>query len=417
MKRSANVRIGDCCTVGDGAHASIARQERGMMYLTSKNFKPDGLDLTKVDYISEEDFNKHFRQDSKAVTKPLPGDVLVSIIGSLGEPYVVKRQDSFGLSSSVAILRPDPNVLLPQYLFYWMRDEAFQSAVYGTKGGVAQSYLSLEMIRSLPVRLPRLSEQQAIVTTLAAYDSLIDNNTKRIRILEQMAQMFYREWFVNFQFPGHDKAEIVKSKMGPIPRGWTASTVGELCQETRRAVNPSEIPAETPYIGLEHMPRKSIALSLWGKVGEVQSTKLRFRRGEILFGKIRPYFHKVGVAPIDGVCSSDAIVIVPKAVEYFPAVLTCVSSDDFVRQATQTSQGTKMPRANWDVLCRYTIALPDKLLLDRFNALITPMVELIQNLVLRNRCLSKGRDILLPKLVSGEVNVEQLESEAIAQNA
>jgi len=417
MKRAVNVRIGDCCTVGDGAHASIARQERGMMYLTSKNFKPDGLDLTKVDYISEEDFNKHFRQDSKAVTKPLPGDVLVSIIGSLGEPYVVKRQDSFGLSSSVAILRPDSNVLLPQYLFYWMKDDTFQSAVYGTKGGVAQSYLSLEMIRSLPLRLPRLSEQEGIVSTLSAYDSLIDNNTRRIRILEQTAQMFYREWFVNFQFPGHDKAEIVKSKMGPIPRGWTASAVGELCQEIRRAVNPSEIPAETAYIGLEHMPRKSIALSVWGKVGEVQSTKLRFHRGEILFGKIRPYFHKVGVAPIDGVCSSDAIVIVPKAVEYFPLVLTCVSSDEFVRQATQTSQGTKMPRANWDVLCRYPVALPDRSLLDRFNAIVVPMVDLINNLVFKNRCLSKTRDLLLPKLVSGEVSIEHLESEAIAQNA
>jgi type I restriction enzyme S subunit len=229
--------------------------------------------------------------------------------------------------------------------------------------------------------------------------------------------MLYREWFVNFQFPGHNKAEIVKSKVGPIPRGWTASTVGELCQEIRRSVNPSEMPAETPYIGLEHMPRKSIALSVWGKVGEVQSTKLRFRRGEILFGKIRPYFHKVGVAPIDGVCSSDAIVIVPKAVEYFPLILTCVSSDDFVRQATQTSQGTKMPRANWDVLCRYPVALPDRSLLDRFNSLITPMVELIQNLVLRNRCLSKSRDILLPKVMSGEVSVEQIESEATTQNA
>jgi len=225
-----------------------------------------------------------------------------------------------------------------------------------------------------------------------------------------MAQMLYREWFVNFRFPGHEKVKMVESKMGMIPEGWMPSSVGKLCSEVRRGVNPSDVPADTPYIGLEHMPRKSIALSEWGKAGQVQSTKLRFLRGEILFGKIRPYFHKVGVASVDGVCSSDAIVIVPTRTEFFPVVLLCVSSDDFVLQATQTSQGTKMPRANWDVLCKYPVALPPKTLLDRFGATIVPMVELINNLALRNRCLQTTRDLLLPKLVSGEIEIPDVET-------
>lgn len=144
----------------------------------------------------------------------------------------------------------------------------------------------------------------------------------------------------------------------------------------------------------------------WGRAGDVGSTKLRFNRGEILFGKIRPYFHKVGVAPVDGVASSDAIVIVPSEGAHFAPVLCCVSSEDFVSHATQTSQGTKMPRANWDVLTKYPLPLPDATLLEHFNGTIQPIVGMLQNLVFGNRNLRSTRDFLLPKLVSGEVPVE-----------
>src|ERR1039458_1444251 len=408
-------KIGAYCLVGDGAHAKIPRQESGVMYLTSKNFKPDGLDLSKIDYISTHDFERHFRKGSKALTMPEPSDVLVSIIGSLGEPYVVKPSDRFGLSSSVAIIRPRQDMLAPEYLYYWMKGSAFQSAVYGTKGGVAQSYLSLEMIRSLPLRFPSLNVQRNIAEILSAYDRLMDNNNRRIKILEEIAHMMYREWFVNFRFPGHEKAKMVESEIGPIPNGWEASSVGSLATEIRNSTNPRDVDPDTPYVGLEHIPRKSIALLEWGSVGQVQSAKLRFNRGDILFGKIRPYFHKVVVAPIAGVCSSDAIVIVAKKAEFLPLVLCCVSSDDFVAQATQTSQGTKMPRANWDVLTRYPVPLPQASILSRFNDTIRPMVDLINNLAFRSRSLRQTRDLLLPKLISGEVNVEQSETEAVAQ--
>jgi type I restriction enzyme S subunit len=223
-----DLRLGDCCTVGDGAHASIARRESGVMYLTSKNFKPHGLDLSKVDFISEEDFQRHFRESSKAITKPVLGDVLVGIIGSLGEPYIVRATDCIGLSSSVAIVRPNQKALLPEYLYYWIRGATFQSAVYGIKGGVAQSYLSLEMIKSLPVRFPSLSLQRGIIDILSAYDDLIENNTRRLKILEQIAQMLYREWFVNFRFPGHEQVNMVESELGEVPQGWL-----DLCSNER----------------------------------------------------------------------------------------------------------------------------------------------------------------------------------------
>lgn len=378
------------------------------MYLTSKNFKDQGLDLSKVDYISKADFAKYFRSHSKALTQPLAGDILLGIIGSLGAPYSVKAGDHFGLSSSVAIIRPDTNKLHPLYLYYWIKGPILQSAIYGIKGGVAQGYLSLEMIKSLPLSYPPLSTQRKIAAILSAYDDLIENNTRRIKILEEMAQSLYREWFVHFRYPGHEGVRLVESELGLVPEGWELRPLGQLAQEVRRSVNPLDIDPETPYFGLEHLPRKSIALSQWGTAKDVQSTKLAFRRGEILFGKIRPYFHKVGVAPVNGVCSSDTIVISPKSVEYFGVVLGCVSSEDFINHATQTSQGTKMPRANWDILVKYPVAVATLPILKQFNDLVRDQVSLVENLVRQTRNLRHTRDLLLPKLLAGGVDLDKV---------
>ena len=185
--------INEVCNVGDGAHASIKRTTEGFQYLTSKNFKLDGLDLNKVDFISEVDYFKHFRDDSKAITKPKSNDVLLSIIGSLGAPYLVKEEDVFGLSSSVSILRPKNEIIEPRFLFYWIKSNEFQSSINNIKSGVAQSFLSLGMIKSLPVIYPKeLPTQRKIASILSAYDDLIENNLKRIKLLEEKAFVSYK---------------------------------------------------------------------------------------------------------------------------------------------------------------------------------------------------------------------------------
>ncbi|HUC13083.1 MAG TPA: hypothetical protein VMS00_01400 [Acidimicrobiales bacterium] len=113
------------------------------------------------------------------------------------------------------------------------------------------------------------------------------------------------------------------------------------------------MPRTVPAVGLEHIPRRQLTLSDWGEAGELQSRKTRFRSGDILFGKIRPYFHKVSVAPLDGICSTDAIVIRPRE-PYWGLVVMTVSSNGFVAHAAQTATGTKMPRADWKVIGGYT---------------------------------------------------------------
>ena len=301
------------------------------------------------------------------------------------------------------------NLLSDNVDLIWAYYQLINFDINKLDSGSAIPSTSREAFYQIPISLPPLPTQRKIAAILSAYDDLIENNTRRIAIREEMAQSLYRDWFMHFGFPGHEKKSMVESALGMIPEGWEVAKLRDIAREVRRTVNPESIDPETPYFGLEHLPRKSIALADWGTAKEVQSTKLAFNKGEILFGKIRPYFHKVGIATLDGVCSSDTIVIVPRDEQYFAMVLGCVSSEDFVNYATKTSQGTKMPRANWDVLVQYHVVVPAQPILNRFNELIKDIVVEIQNIVFRNRNLRQTRDLLLPKLISGEVDVEELE--------
>jgi type I restriction enzyme S subunit len=162
-----------------------------------------------------------------------------------------------------------------------------------------------------------------------------------------------------------------------------------------------------PYIALEHMPRKCIALSEWGEAAGLESEKFQFKTGEILFGKLRPYFHKVGVAPIDGVCSTDIVVVVPRSVRWFGFVLGHVSSIEFVEYTNAGSTGTKMPRTSWHDMARYALALPPEPLAAALTSMAQQSVGRIVAGIHESRALTTLRDTLLPKLISGELRIRE----------
>ena len=333
--------------------------------------------------------------------KANPPGVVIGRSGSLGRVLYVS--DKYWPHNTSLWVR-DFKGNIPKYVYYFLQTLELQRY----DSGAAVPTLNRNHLDSLELRIHNLPTQCKIAAILSNYDDLIENNTRRIEILEEMAGTIYREWFVEFRFPGHENAKVVESELGLIPQGWEVGKLGDLAESVRRNIKPSDVDQETPYFGLEHLPRKSIALSHWDTVDSINSTKLAFKKGEILFGKIRPYFHKVGIAPLDGICSSDTIVIRAKRDEFFAIVLACVTSERFVEVATVTSQGTKMPRANWDVLTEYPIVLPSSQLFERFNSLIQGIIEMIDNLIFRNINLRESRDLLLPKLISGELDVSDL---------
>lgn len=215
-------------------------------------------------------------------------------------------------------------------------------------------------------------------------------------------------------FPDH----FVDSELGEIPAGWEVGCLADIAVAPRRGVDPTSLHDETPYIGLEHMPRRSVALTQWESAGKVTSSKSAFKKGEFLFGKLRPYFHKVGIAPVSGICSTDIIVVAPKASQWSSFVLASISSDEFVAYANQTSTGTKMPRTSWKTISEYRICLPSVHAVQAFQDIVQPMVDGIVANVHGSHALAALRDALLPKLISGEirVNTQGAASEAIGEH-
>ena len=182
--------------------------------------------------------------------------------------------------------------------------------------------------------------------------------------------------------------------------------IGEIGQNVRRGISPSDVSQDTPYIGLEHMPRRSIELSEWGRAGDAISNKFRFHRGEILFGKLRPYFHKVGIASVDGVCSTDVLVVVPQSDEWFGPLLGHLSSVDFINYVDAGSGGTRMPRTSWEAMARYPIVVPSLEAAKAYTRLVTPWFAEIRTHIAESHTLARIRDALLPQLLSGEIRVK-----------
>jgi type I restriction enzyme S subunit len=292
--------------------------------------------------------------------------------------------------------------LLPEFLYYYMEQTHVVRWLEQHAVGTTMLNLNTEIVAGLPVRYPAVDIQRRIADILSAYDDLIENNRRRIALLEEAARQLYREWFVRLRFPGHEHTRIANG----VPEGWERKVLGDICTDVRETVLPEELESDTPYIGLEHMPRRSITLSEWGRAEDVTSTKHRFRTGEILFGKIRPYFHKVGIAFVDGVASSDAIVLRPVSPALRGLVLLTVSSDPFVAQASQTMrEGSKMPRADWKLMKHYAVAVPPSGLLSPFNGIVESITEQLKTLTFQTQKLRAARDLLLPRLMSGEIAV------------
>ena len=290
----------------------------------------------------------------------------------------------------------------PKYLYYFLGAPGSIEWLERNAVGSTMSNLSAEIVSRFPIRLPAIDVQEQIAAILSAYDELIENNRRRIVLLEEAARLLYREWFVHFRFPGHEQVKIIDG----VPVGWEQRALGDVVEVVRDTVKPSDFEDDDIHIGLEHIPRRSFTLADWELAEDLASSKTRFEEGDILFCKIRPYFHKVGFTLRAGVASSDAMAWSVKDAEDWPLVVCATSSDHFVAVASKTvREGSKMPRADWKVLRNYSIPKPPAGLLGIFNDAIYPITAQCKTLALQNRALVQARDLLLPRLMKGEIAV------------
>ncbi len=314
------------------------------------------------------------------------GAVMMSCIATIGKCGITTKPSVTNQQINSVICNSDVD---PRFLYYTFTQLGRELDAAGG-GGSVYTNVSKARFSDIEIPLPPLPEQRAIADVLGALDDKIELNRRMNHTLEQMARALF---------------ERMKDEGGRM-NGWKAGKLGDVAENIRRGAIPQEIHAETAYIGLEHMPRKSIALTEWGQAEDVTSNKFWFKKGEILFGKLRPYFHKVGVAPIDGVCSTDILVIAPKKPEYFGFVLGHVSSEELVKHADAASTGTKMPRASWGDIERYEVEIPPITEAAKLTEQIEPLIQKIHLNIEQSRALAALRDALLPRLMSGEIRVK-----------
>lgn len=385
--------------VGDGYRAmNTELGVPGIPFARAGNIR-DGFSFEGADCFPIADL------DRVGIKRSEPGDVVFTSKGSVGRfAFVRESTDPFVYSPQLCFWRSlDHGFLLPEFLFYWMHSRRFITQVEAVMNQTDMAaYVSLRNQRNFTVDIPPLPVQHRIADILSAYDDLIENNNRRMALLEESIHLLYREWFVYLRFPGHERTKIVDG----VPEGWERLRLDNLVEQVREGVHPSEVEPETPYVGLEHIPRRCIALSEWGEAADVSSNKFKFAEKDLLFGKIRPYFHKVVFAPVSGICSSDTIVMRPKETGFFGLALAVVSSTRFVDHTWQSARiGAKMPRADWNVMAAYPVLLPPVSLRAEFDSVVSSVVSQISILLALNRKLREARDLLLPRLMDGRIPV------------
>ena len=373
-------------------------------------------------FVSDED------ADELRSCNVFAGDLVFPHRGAIGEVGIVPTDgvDRYILSSSLMKLTCNRNLIDPLFLFYFFRSKQGRHALLqnaSTVGtpGIGQPLASL---RSISVPVPPLLKQRAIAHILGTLDDKIELNRRMNETLEAMARALFKSWFVDFD-PVRAKVEsretglprdiadlfpdrLVNSELGEIPEGWEIGRLGDILKQRVERCVASEETAARPYVPIDCIISRSLFL-LESKPGvEAQSSLTRFYKGDLLFGAMRPYFHKVCIAPFAGTTRTTAFVLTPMDANDFAFATLLLHHPNTIDYATRHSTGTTIPYAVWTCsLENMPIVIPPLQIRESFNAAVLPMLARIPAPYFENRTLAALRDALLPKLVSGELRVQE----------
>lgn len=376
-------------------------EEGYCLFLNTGNIKEDTFEFSNCDFITE-------RKDALLKKGKLQRhDIVLTTRGTIGSTAYYNGSvpyDQVRINSGMVIFRVSEGVLAP-YLYHLLKSPLLKTQYELYSSGAAQPQLPIKDMRRIKLPMPPVPTQRKIAAILTAYDDLIETNKRRIALLEKIAEELYREWFVRMRFPGHQNTKFVKG----VPEGWQVKPISSFSKEIRAGVKKKDLADDEIYIGLEHIPRKSIAFKEWATADSVDSNKLRFKERDILFCKIRPYLHKVALAHFSGACSSDTIVLRPRDQSYEGFLLFTVFSDTFIELATIAAKGTKMPRADWEFLEKLELKIPPTELLKAYQSKFEGIFSLIATLLQANQQATESRDLLLPRLISGKLSVDDLD--------
>ncbi len=421
---------------------SLQSTENSHPYIRVKDMGSKHIPRTGLEYVPDEVFPKikgYIVEEN---------DVIVSIVGSVGLVSVIDEHFHFASQTENCAKLTGLNKVDAEYLYYCLVSPAGQREIAVQTVGAVQSKLPLYGIERIQVPWPHKDVRSRIAHILGSLDDKIELNRQMNATLEAMAQALFQSWFVDFD-PVIDKALaagnpipealqqraqarrelgekrkplpadvarhfpdrfVFTEELGWVPEGWEVGTLEDIVEQRNERANPSPSTAAVPYVPIDCISTKSLFLESAKNGSEAQSSLIKFRKNDILFGAMRPYFHKVCISPFDGTTRTTAFVLYPKVQSDFAFCVLQIHEPRTIEHATSHSTGTTIPYAKWDgVLSMMPIAMPKRPLRSVFNDSCSGLLEAIPLKFYENQSLVKVRETLLPKLLSGELRVPDAE--------
>lgn len=407
-----------------GKLSDVAKVQSGFAF-NSRDWRGDGVPVIKIQNVRAGRVKLEgcsYVSDEVAVTasryRLYRGDVLVTMSGEIGSVGVVRTDEHLLLNQRVGrIVLLDPDAAEIRYIAYALQDPCIKSMMEAIAYGAAQPNISPTLIGSLPLWLPPRATQTAIANVLEAFDDLIENNRRRIEVLEEMARSIYREWFVKFRYPGHGDVPMVESALGPIPEGWVVRAVGEVSAVVVRGISP-KYAKDGEWIVLNQKCIRNGRVSLAPSRRQERSVSeaKRIRSGDVLInstgvgtlGRVAMYR---GLS--EGVTVDSHVTIcrpVQGSLNPWYAMSLLAKQSDIERLGAGATGQTELRKSDVEALELVRPAAP---VVEAFNAVISPLLEQIDFLLASSETTSALRDLLLPKLVTGQIDVSTLDLDAL----
>lgn len=370
------VKLGDvCASIYDGDHSAPPKSKSGIPFITISNINAgDGfIDFSNTAFVPEE-----YCKSLKVERKPKRGDVLYSVVGSFGIPSLIKSDEKFVFQRHIAILRPSERID-STYLYYVLKDPNFYHWADAVAIGSAQRTVTLGQLRNKEIDLPDLETQRRIAGVLSAYDELIENNRKQIKLLEEAAQRLYKDWFVDLKFPGHETTPIHNG----LPEGWKRCHLRDVLE-----ING----------GKDYKQLKSGTYPVYGSGG------LMCRVGSFLYEGESVLIPRKGT--LNNVMYRNEAFWTVDTLFYTRVLLKnggkylfhAVRAFDFASM----NIGAAVPSMTKTKLDGLVLTIPTELFLERFERAVAPFYQAMTVLQQQIAAAREARDRLLPKLMSGE---------------
>ena len=408
-------KIGDLCNVSSSRRV-FAKQyvEEGIPFYRQKEIidRKNGNALEDPIFISESVYNE-LKEKSGA---PISGDLLITAVGAtLGIPYVVGDEKFYFKDGNLIWLNNFADELNSEFLYYWIDSSFGTQTLWNRTIGSAQPALTIDSIKKLSIPIPDRCIQDKIAITLKTYDALIENNKKRIKVLEQMAENLYKEWFVRFRFPGYENVEFVDD----LPREWEIKRLGEFGITLDTGSRPSggvdnSLTEGVPSLGAEAV--KGLAEFDYSSVKYIpheyynKMKRGKFDGNAILVYKDGAYIGKTTIFRNEfpfKIFAANEHIFLMKANNfvYQNYLYFTLHQKEYFYLMQNLNRNAAQPGLAQPDIKRIKITVPSENVIRQFNAIIEPMFDEVFQLAKANRNIAQQRDMLLPRLMSGKLEV------------